>query len=328
MAPIPTSLSGLRMMVGNLGTAWLSDVISAAASAVLLVLLIVAFAATTPAFHIGSALAFVATTAWVYALPAAGLTLVMATGRMDLSGASVAALGAAIAAKLAVVGVPLLVGFVAAGIVATIVGAANGLLASISRQASFVLTLATAAICEAIAALVLGSRPVPLHTDDLGLTPLLVPGILLAVLGCALAVIALLSPGGAWLRRVGTMREGPKLVWLVVTLVVAYAASALLAAGGGVLELARTGAAFPGVSVQAELVVILVAILGGASLRGGRGAGYGAVVASLPAAALLYGLAVLPASGVGTLAVVAAAVVLAVLLDELRARLLPDRAPG
>src|SRR5437762_2658159 len=75
MAPIPTSLSGLRVMVGNLGTTWLSDVISAAAAVVLLVLLVVAFAATTPSFHVGSALAFVATTAWVYALPAAGLTL-------------------------------------------------------------------------------------------------------------------------------------------------------------------------------------------------------------------------------------------------------------
>ncbi len=320
MATTPTSLSGRRMMAGVLGATWLSDVVSAAASAVLLVLVLVAFAVTTPQFHVGSALAYVATTAWVYALPAAGLTMVMATGRMDLSGASVAALGAAIAAKLAVAGVPLLIGFVAAAIVATMVGAANGLLASISRPASFVVTLATAAICEAIAGLVLGSQPVPLRTDDLGLTPLLVPGILLAVLGCALAIIALVSPGGAWLRRLGTDREAPKLAWLVVTMVVAYATSGLLAAGGGVLQLARTGAAFPGVSLQSELVIILVAILGGASLRGGRGTGYGAVIASLAAAALLYGLAVLPANALSTLAVVAAVVVVAVLLDELRAR--------
>ncbi len=322
----PTSLPGRRLVAGVLNTAWLSDVVSAAASAVLLVVVIVLFAATTPQFHVGNALAYVATTAWVYALPAAGLTMVMATGRMDLSGAAVAALGAALAAKLAMAGVPLLIGFVAAAVVATIVGAVNGLLASISRPASFVLTLATAAICEAIAGLVLGPQPVPLRTDDLGLTPLLVPGILLAVLGCALAVIALVSPGGVWLRRLGTGRDGPKVGWLVVTMVVAYATSAMLAAGGGVLQLARTGAAFPGVSVQAELVVILVAILGGASLRGGRGTGYGAVVASLAAAALLYSLAVLPASPLGTLAVVAAAVVVAVLLDEVRARLPP--APG
>jgi ribose/xylose/arabinose/galactoside ABC-type transport system permease subunit len=301
----------------------LSDVVSTAVSAGLLLVLLAVFAATTPAFRLGSALAFMISAGWVYALPAVGLTLVMAAGRMDLSGAAVAMLAAALAGRLDVAGVPLLIGFVAAAVVSALVGALSGLLASISRPASFVVTLATAGLCLAIAELVLGSQEVVLPVGDGGLTPLLVPGILLALLGCTLGVIALVSPAGAWLRHLGAAREGTVAVRpLVVTLVAAYAVSAVLAAGAGVLELARTGAAVAPAPTQLQLGVVLVALLGGASLRGGRGMGFGAIAAGLAVAALVYGLAALSLNGAGTLIVLAAALAGAAALDELRSHVL------
>src|SRR5262245_38986365 len=212
----PSSVSRRLGLPARLRGEWRSDVVSAAIAAGLLLVLLVGFAATAPAFRLAGALGFLLSTSWVYVLPAVGLTLVLATGRMDLSVGAVALMAAALAGRLAEAGVPLLIGFVAAGLVAAVVGALRGLLASISRPASFVVTLGTAALCLAIAGLLFGSRGVALPTGEGGLTPLLVPGVLLAVLGCALGIIALVSPAGAWLRRLGAGADGSVAVWPLV----------------------------------------------------------------------------------------------------------------
>ena len=105
-------------------------------------------------------------------------------------------------------------------------------------------------------------------------------------------------------------------------MVVVYAASAVLAAGGGVLELAHSGVALPVAPASRQVAIILAAVLGGASLRGGRGMGYGAVVGALAVAALVRGLDVRAVSPLGLLVVLTVALAAAILLDEARSRLL------
>lgn len=307
------------------------DALSAALALGLLVVVVVLFFVLVPGFRSLSLGLSIGVRWWLYALLVLGLTLVMTTGRMDLSGASVAALAGAVSAKLAVLGVPLLLGLLPAALLAAVVGAVNGLVATVSRPASFIGTLATAAVCQALTVQLLGAPAVTLPRGTEELTPLIVPAVLLAIAAAALALIALVSPAGDMLRRLGREHE-PVTPARVLTgiLVVAYVAAAVLASGAGVGEVARTGAASSGGVAQTEVAVIAAAILGGASLRGGRGAGFGAIVAALAVTVVLFGLGAVPVSPALSAAVIGLLLVAVLVWDERRARAsLPEpRYPG
>lgn len=298
------------------------DVVSAAVALGLAIVLVALFAAIAPEFRSVSGGLSLGAAWWFYTLLALGLTVVMTTGRMDVSGASVAALAGAVAAKLAVMGLPLLVGFVPGAILAVLIGTANGLIATVSRPVSFVGTLATAAFCQALTAQLLGAPAVALPRGLQGLTPLIVPAVMLAMAAAAVTVIALLSPAGDRLRRLGREQQRAPTRVLVVTLVATYAAAALLAAGAGVGQVAQAGTAFASAVPQTEIAVIAAAILGGASLRGGRGAGYAAVASALALTVLLFGLAAAGVSPAASTAVVGVLLVALLVWDELRPRLL------
>ena len=298
------------------------DIVSSAIALGLAIVLLVAFATLAPGFRSASVGLSLSAAWWFYTLLAMGLTLVMTTGRMDLSGASVAALAGAVAAKLAVMGVPLLLGFLPGALLAAAIGTVNGLIATVSRSASYVGTLATAAFCQALTAQLVGVSAIALPHGPGGLTPLIVPAVLLAVAAAALAVIALLSPAGDRLRGVGRESQPVAARVLLVTLVGTYAAAAMLAAGAGVGQVAQAGLAFASVSPQTEIAIIAAAILGGASLRGGRGAGYPAVVSALALTVLLFGLSAAGASLVVSTAVVGVLLAAVLLWDELRPRLI------
>jgi len=298
------------------------DVVSAAVALGLAIVLMALFAAIAPGFRSLSAGLSLGAAWWFYTLLALGLTLVMTTGRMDVSGASVAALAGAVAAKLAVIGLPLLVGFVPGAILAVLIGTASGLIATVSRPVSFVGTLATAAFCQALTAQLLGAPAVTLPSGLHGLTPLIVPAVMLAMAAAAVTVIALLSPAGDRLRRLGREQQPAPTRVLMVTLVATYAAAAVLAAGAGVGQVAQAGTAFATASPQTEIAVIGAAILGGASLRGGRGAGYAAVASALALTVLLFGLSAAGVSPAASTAVVGVLLVALLVWDERRPRLL------
>jgi len=298
------------------------DAVSAAVALGLAIGLVALFAAIAPEFRSVSGGLSLGAAWWFYTLLALGLTLVMTTGRMDVSGASVAALAGAVAAKLAVMGLPLLVGFVPGAILAVLIGTANGLIATVSRPVSFVGTLATAAFCQALTAQLLGAPAVALPRGLQGLTPLIVPAVMLAMAAAAVTVIALLSPAGDRLRRLGREQQPAPTRVLVVTLVATYAAAALLAAGAGVGQVTQAGTASASAAPQTEIAVIAAAILGGASLRGGRGAGYPVVASALGLTVLLFGLSAAGVSPAASTAVVGLLLVALLVWDELRPRLL------
>src|SRR5262249_49465410 len=105
----PPTLQAIKMGPGQASTRepearrlrrW--DVVSAAVALGLAIVLMALFAAIAPEFRSLSGGLSLGAAWWFYTLLALGLTLVMTTGRMDVSGASVAALAGAVAVKLAV----------------------------------------------------------------------------------------------------------------------------------------------------------------------------------------------------------------------------------
>ena len=221
---------------------------------------------------------------------AAGQTLVMLTGGIDLSVAAVAT-GAAylmttnasqgsVAAVLIGLGLGLLVGLV------------NGVGIAILRVQPLVMTLGTGLMTQGVMIVysqkMMGSQPrVPGFIQLLGSGKLggLVPIDL--VLWVPLAVLMILGLGrsgfGRLLYAIGDNREACQLagirVWRV--LLVDYVFCGLLAALAGLVLVGGTNAADLGLAEVYLLPSVAAVIIGGTSIFGGRGGYAGSIVGAL-----------------------------------------------
>ena len=221
---------------------------------------------------------------------AAGQTLVMLTGGIDLSVAAVAT-GAAylmttnasqgsVAAVLIGLGLGLLVGLV------------NGIGIAILRVQPLVMTLGTGLMTQGVMIVysqkMMGSQPrVPSFIQLLGSGKLggLVPVDL--VLWVPLALLMILGLGrsgfGRLLYAIGDNREACQLagirVWRV--LLVDYVFCGLLAALAGLVLVGGTNAADLGLAEVYLLPSVAAVIIGGTSIFGGRGGYAGSIVGAL-----------------------------------------------
>jgi len=105
--------------------------------------------------------------------------------------------------------------------------------------------------------------------------------------------------------------------------VIVYVASGALAGLSAAMYLGYYGAAAPGAGQGYELDVIAAAVIGGASLSGGRGSAFGAVLGALLVQMIGNGMLVLDIDQSYTQIVKGAAIVVAVVLDQAKARLTP-----
>jgi len=221
---------------------------------------------------------------------AAGQTLVMLTGGIDLSVAAVAT-GAAylmttnasqgsVAAVLIGLGLGLLVGLV------------NGIGIAILRVQPLVMTLGTGLMTQGVMIVysqkMMGSQPrVPGFIQLLGSGKLggLVPVDL--VLWVPLALLMILGLGrsgfGRLLYAIGDNREACQLagirVWRV--LLIDYVFCGLLAALAGLVLVGGTNAADLGLAEVYLLPSVAAVIIGGTSIFGGRGGYAGSIVGAL-----------------------------------------------
>ncbi|MBS0186847.1 MAG: ABC transporter permease [Planctomycetes bacterium] len=105
--------------------------------------------------------------------------------------------------------------------------------------------------------------------------------------------------------------------------IIVYIVSGALAGLSAAMYLGYYGAAAPGAGQGYELDVIAAAVIGGASLSGGRGSAFGAVLGALLVQMIGNGMLVLDIDQSYTQIVKGAAIVVAVVLDQAKARLTP-----
>jgi ribose transport system permease protein len=222
----------------------------------------------------------------VLALAAAGLTLVVLTGELDLSAVGVIAItnvvvatvssalpGGAATSLLLVCSIGLCVGFV------------NGFLIAYLGLQSLACTLGTMIICEGIALLILAAPGGQvLDTITYGLTDVVgtfFPVAALILLAVALAWLYLRSTRvGIAIYAVGTDESASRLSGLDVrrTKLTAFAIAGVMYAGAGYMLSAQTGTGDPRVSGSFLLYVFASVAIGGTSLAGGRGGLIGSMV--------------------------------------------------
>ena len=266
------------------------------------------------------------------AVVAAGMTLVLVIGGIDLSVGSVLGLaGAVLGVALADGHWPLWAAALACLGTGALAGVVNGALSVRLGIPSFIVTLGMLEAARGGAYLVTGSR-----TKYLGpvVEPLArpLPGLALpASFLVALAVVAaaqlVLSRTvlGRHLVAIGTNENAVRLAGIDPrpAKTVVFVLAGVMAGLGALFHTARLGSSDPNAGAGMELAAIAAVVIGGTSLMGGRGSVVNSLLGVLIIATLEAGLAQVGASEPLKRVVTGAVIVAAVTADAWRKRARP-----
>ncbi len=266
---------------------------------------------------------------------AVGETIIIIAAGIDLSVGSVAALAGVVTAVSMKAGLPVSAAILAGIGVGGLAGALNGLITTLARMPSFVVTLGMMMVCRGAALQVAGrvtvsglpdrfgalDRPLPLGIagHSIAIPPVLIVFALVAVL---MTVLLRQTRTGRWAYAIGGNAEAARLAGVPVggATVLYFALGGLLTGLAGVMLATRLNVASPTAAELYELRAIAATVIGGASLMGGRGGVGGTVVGVLIMALLLNGLDLLNKPPDWQLIAVGATIIVAVFLDHLRRR--------
>lgn len=208
---------------------------------------------------------------------------------IDLSVGSVAGLVGIAFAMLLAAGVPILLAVIAALLLGFLIGAINALASDRLGIPPFIVTLAGLQAFRGLALLLSGGMTISGMPDAIGLIAstsiLRVPTlfwVMLLIGGCS-HVLLRYTRLGRYMYAIGSNAESARRVGINVTLVVlvAYSLSAIFASIGGMLLVARLSMGTPTAATGYELQAIAAAVVGGASLFGGRGTIVGCFIGAL-----------------------------------------------
>jgi ribose transport system permease protein len=255
-------------------------------------------------------------------------TLVIIGGEIDVSIGSVMALTSVLIGLLVGDGVDPWVASGIALLVAAGIGLVNGGLVVWFKINSLVVTLGMFSIALGFAYVLSNSSTVAidgngfswLGSGQFGSIPVQVV-IFLAIWVVAFAVLRLTALG-SHIFAVGNnyeaaVRAGVRADWLRIGL---FITNSLCAALAGIIVTSELSSAAPQIGDPFLLAVITAAILGGASLAGGRGTLFGTLVAVAILGVLQNGFALLSLSVYTQYIVLGSLLILAVLTDQLARR--------
>jgi ribose/xylose/arabinose/galactoside ABC-type transport system permease subunit len=289
-----------------------------------LVMLVVANALFTPNFATTSNLWNVLLQVSTVILPAVGMTLVIATGGIDLSVGSVMAVAGATAAVLLDRGV--FIAVVAALVVATLIGVLNGSLVAYLRVQPIVVTLATLIAGRGLAQVISHEGELVTINDPafswlgrghIGPIPIQVV-VAAAAVGVALFVLRA-TPFGRYVLAAGGNPAAARLAGVPVrrTIITVYATSAFLSGVAGLIVAARLGASDAAkIGQNMELDAIAAVVVGGTALSGGRATVLGTVVGALIMQVIATSFNMLLVPYAWSLALKAAIILIAVYLQR------------
>jgi rhamnose transport system permease protein len=215
----------------------------------------------------------------VVALP---LTLVIITGEIDLSVASVMGLTCAVMGDLwahGVTSLPLLI--VLCLVLGAVLGAINGLFVTVFGLPSLAVTIGTLALYRGLAYVVLGDKAVsdyPISWTSRAVSPisgLTIPWVVIVVAALAVifAVVLHATPIGRGLYAMGNNAEAARFAGVAVarTKFWLFVTTGTMSALAGVFWTFRYASARADNANGLELAVVAAVLLGGVSIFGGRG---------------------------------------------------------
>ena len=273
----------------------------------------------------------------VIAILAAGMTLVIIAGGIDLSVGSLIALSAVLgtllirryagAEQASAAG---MVACCAAAVLACgVVGGLSGVVVTRFAVPSFIVTLGVMLMASGTAFLLTGGESVyelPNSFVRLGRGADLagVPNavVLMAVLYALTHLVLTRTAFGRYVYAVGGNAEAARLAGVRVSAVVVlvFALSGLLAGLGGVVIASQLKSGSPTYGQMYELYVIAAVVVGGTSLSGGEGNVVGTLLGAFLIAVIQNGMNLTGVESYTQKVVLGAIIVAAVLLDRLKRR--------
>ena len=313
---------------------------------IVLVLLVAFFSVISDSYLTTSNVLLMTKHVAITAIMAIGMTFVILTGGIDLSVGSIAGAAGMVGGGLLFEGLGLpgggTVWFSAAMVVllgilvGVFVGAVNGLLVTKLNVAPFIATLGVLYVARGFAALRSDGATFPdlAGTPARGNTGFHVLGvdswlgvpvaiwIMIAVAAVAVVVTAR-TPFGRQVYAVGGNERAAELSGIRTSRIklATYVISGACAALAGLVITSELGAAYPDTATSYELNAIAAAVLGGASLFGGKGTIVGTVMGAFVIGFLSDGLVLVGVSAFWQLVIKGSVIVLAVVLEQTQARL-------
>jgi rhamnose transport system permease protein len=226
----------------------------------------------------------------IMALP---MTLIIISGEIDLSVASILGLASALLGVLWSKGWPMLAIFVVIAVVGLAAGAVNGLLVTRVGLPSLAVTIGTLALYRGIATILLGPTTVanfPTTYTNLGVNAVPFTGgdltysaAIFAVLAVIFGVVLHATPFGRSIYAMGASTEAARFAGIRVKRIktVLFMTSGLICSLAGVMWTFRLDTAVQNNGLGLELDVVAIVLLAGVSIFGGKGSIVGVVLAIL-----------------------------------------------
>ena len=218
---------------------------------------------------------------------AIGMTMVLASGGIDLSVGAVMGMAGCITGVLYIAGWNVLLASIVALIASLLVGLLNGIIISKTTISPMICTLATMTMARGVALILTQGSPqslssVPAAFRFLGRGSVFGIHVLIFFFAVIAIIFAFLMTKSALFRKiyyVGSNEQSAEYSGISVfkTKVGVYLLSAGLSALAGILTISRFLVATPAVGEGVEMTAISVAVIGGASTTGGEGTIMGTV---------------------------------------------------
>ena len=216
------------------------------------------------------------------------LTVVIISGEIDLSPASMMALSACLFAVSFRAGAPVPLAMVVSLLSGLAMGLFNAMLVVALRLPSIIVTIGTLTLYRGVAQVLVGDHSiggfpewfVGIDYRTLGIVP--VPILILAVFTIVLAVYLGRTIHGRQVYQVGTNEVAARHAGVQVGRIKfgLFLASGLVSAAAGLMMASRLGTVRYDLASGGELQMVLIAMLGGTYIYGGRGTILGTFLAS------------------------------------------------
>ncbi len=221
------------------------------------------------------------------------MTLIIISGEIDLSVASILGMSSALLGYLWSKGWPMPAIFVFVAVVGILAGAVNGLLITRLRLPSLAVTIGTLALYRGIATIILGPNTVsnfPAGYTNLGIDAVPFTGndmtwstLIFIVLALIFGVVLHATPLGRSVYAMGASAEAAQFAGIRVKRIKTglFMLSGLICALAGVLWTFRLNTAVQNNGLGLELSVVAIVLLAGVSIFGGKGSIIGVVLGVL-----------------------------------------------
>jgi ribose transport system permease protein len=290
-----------------------------------------------PYFLSGPNFKIIFTQTVIVAIGALGMTMVIASGGIDLSVGSVVALSSVLGARLLLAETSVAVSVAAIIGVGALVGLVNGTLIAGLRMMPFIVTLGMMGVARGLAkskwlANNQTVNPPILANPDSALSQLMAytapqsflplpPGVWFAAgLAVVMSLVMQRTVFGRYLFAIGSNEATARLCGVRVRLmkVLVYGLAGMFFGIAGLMQLSRLAQGDPSVALGLELDIIAAVVIGGASLNGGTGSILGSMIGALIMAVLRNGSSQIGWPNYMQEIIIGVVIILAVGVDRLR----------